>query len=539
MKKEIKRNNYRKKNSNAKNTIVGILCLICFAGIILWQPTPKLDGEPVTVVVKEDAKAYIYDYVGTDKAWLLKGTDTTIPAGTELKAVAECSTYEWAVEDNAGNRFAIKKTSVDGDVSGLKAIRDGYHHVYRGMTLNGRRLADICKEAGDYIYADVNAGKYYFRQIVLANGSDRYDGVLLTVDGNGIVTNTEPTNPARSNLYTVFPFFDRIISLNLLDKFVPFSADADLEVLESFSLKQVGSSILNFFISIVLLFAIIFASFIVIAFVIGVTFGAGNLVFNAIGHFTRLKNSVIYVMEYIYMIPCTYVILFSVLYFFNDFWVLVLPVVIGLLVWMFILVENYSVRGARCTKCRSLNTIDVEEITYLTGYDVEGMHGKSYKVGTTEDIDVVRVVEHKLVETHTDCSRCHHVEDFSSNHNDVGNWVKIETVACPKCGKHTLRASSVVIGSTAEYVTETYRHRGDVKYKGESLKTGNSVFESKDRETTYGHWRGDVLYDKDVYCTECDYSNTVEYRFEPDTSKQKISEEHYKTRWKPKNDIWG
>ncbi len=536
MKKEIKRANYRKQDSQTKNIIAGIICLICLVAVILWQPSPKF-GKPADVVVKEDAHAFIYAFSGAQNKWRLDETDRIIPAGTQLKAVAECSTYKWAVDDNEGNRFAIDKSKVEGDVSELKTITPGYCHAYRGMSLDGRRLDDIMKEAGDYIYADATAGKYYFEQIVLTNGSERHKGALLTVNSDGVVTNTEPTSQPQHNLYTSLPFFDRIISLNLYTKFLPFTQDAETEPYEGFSLKKIGSSLWGIITSIITFILLIIAITIAFGLSVVITYGAGNLLFNAIGRFTKLKNSVITTVEYIYMVPCIYIILLSMFFACNDIWLLILPIAIGVTVFMVQFVESHSIRDARCSECRSLNTIDVEEITYSTGYDVEGKEGKSMDLGKEEDIDTVRVIEHRLVETHTCCCNCNHTEDSSRTYDDKGEWVKIETVACPKCGKHTLDAFSTVTESTAQYVTETYTSKGKMKDKGINLKTLDHEYERVDRESTYGHWTGYVVYEKHVWCTECDYCNTVEFRYTPDTSSHKISEAQIKNRFKPKEDI--
>lgn len=533
MKLEVKREKYRKTTSFITITVVGIVCIICLAGVLLWHPKPKLEGEPVSMSTTQDTPVYIYDSEGR-----LVESDRIIPEGTDLTIIAEFAEYKWCVEDEAGNRFAINKAHLFGDPSQMKAINPSYSHVYRGRTLNGRKLADIKEEAGDYIYAAVDSGHYVFPQIVLAEGSKRYKGVFVRVDENGTITYTNNISSPHSNLYAKLPLFDRIASMNIFNKFIPFNKDADMEAYYTFSLEKVGTGIKDFFVNIGLYILLFFAGLFIAAISIIATFCAGNFFFQSFARITGVKNFVITILEYLYMIPSTYIILLSLFYTFNDIWIILAAFVMGILSAMTFFVEKFSIRDARCPKCLRLNTIDVEEVTYSNRSDIEAHRGDGWALNKEQDVDTVRVINHYIVKTHSECSHCHHCEENSREYDKTGEWKNIEGVACPRCHKLSLRATAKVTESTIRYATYTNTKTGNLNYKGENIFTGDRMFESKDKRTTYGYYTGHCIYSKWVLCNECGYSHNVKERYEPDSSSEKLYEENYKTKWKTKHGLF-
>lgn len=530
---EIKRENYRKTTSFVAINIVGIICIICLAGVLLWQPQPKLKGEPTEMSTTQDTPIYIYNREGR-----LVESDKVIPEGTDLTVIGEFAEYKWCVEDEAGNRFAVNKAHLFGDPSLLKAINPSYGYVYKGLSLNGQKLTDISDKAGDYIYAAVDSGYYVFPQIVLAEGKDRYKGVFLCVDENGIVTDTKNLHAPQSNLYTRLPFFDRIVALNLINKFTAFNTDADMDAYDTFSLEKVGSDIKDFFGNIFSYILLAFVGLIVAAIAVAVTFGAGNFFFQYLGRLTRLKNGVIATLEYAVMIPCCYIVVLSLLYMFNSVWMLLALFVTGFIYALISIIENFSIRDARCPKCLKLNTTDVEAITYANGADIEAQRTSGGKLNEAVEVDTVRPINHFLVEEHLECSSCHHIRVYESTYDETGEWQNIAEVACPHCGKLSLRATSTITKDTIRYVVETRTKRGDLHYEGKNVITGDLMFTSKDRTTTYGHYRGYRLYKKIVTCTECDYCHSVEERYEPDSSSTKLSDGTQKSKWKARRSLF-
>ena len=105
-------------------------------------------------------------------------------------------------------------------------------------------------------------------------------------------------------------------------------------------------------------------------------YGAASLLFVALGRMPGVKNSLIAKLEYVYMIPWMYILLLSCLYLFNSLWIILLPGGVLLLIWMCAAVEKLSIRDARCPSCAALNKLNVVEITYLTGVDVEPVGGQ-------------------------------------------------------------------------------------------------------------------------------------------------------------------
>lgn len=213
MKEELKRREYCKTTSLTKSLIAFVVCLVCFVFFLFWSPSRELAKKDVKIVLKEDCNKWIYVWSG--ESGKLEETNETLKAGTSLKGIAEDGRWTWIVEDENGNRFGVPKLAVEGEVKELRAMNPDFRYVYRADSLTGFSLERICKEAGDYLMADVSTRSYYFPQVVLAKGEGRTKGVLLTVDEQGLVIHTERTSELKYNLYTSAPFFYYIISWNL------------------------------------------------------------------------------------------------------------------------------------------------------------------------------------------------------------------------------------------------------------------------------------------------------------------------------------
>ncbi|RGX80076.1 hypothetical protein DXA68_05765 [Bacteroides stercorirosoris] len=181
------------------------------------------------------------------------------------------------------------------------------------------------------------------------------------------------------------------------------------------------------------------------------------------------------------MIPWMYILLLSCLYLFNSLWIILLPGGLLLLIWMCAAVEKLSIRDARCPSCAVLNKLNVVEITYLTGVDVEPIWGTSWIKNTIIDVEKARRREHQLVEIDTECAVCHHHTHEDRKADTTGDWKPIEEFACPQCGQHTLKATSKVKESNVKRHEYTTRKKGKIKEKGFDFVEWETRYESRIR----------------------------------------------------------
>ena len=531
MKEELKRREYCKTTSLTKSLIAFVVCLVCFVFFLFWSPSRELAKKDVKIVLKEDCNKWIYVWSG--ESGKLEETNETLKAGTSLKGIAEDGRWTWIVEDENGNRFGVPKLAVEGEVKELRAMNPDFHYVYRADSLTGFSLERIRKEAGDYLMADVSTRSYYFPQVVLAKGEGRTIGVLLAVDEQGLVIHTERTSELKYNLYTSAPFFYYIISWNLVTNFQPFTVDANSQPLHHKSLsskfgswfKGIFSSIFWFLMKLILFLLILGGLTLIV-------YGAASLLFVALGRMPGVKNSFIAKLEYVYMIPWMYILLLSCLYLFNSLWIILLPGGVLLLIWMCAAVEKLSIRDARCPSCAALNKLNVVEITYLTGVDVEPVWGTSWIKNTLVDVEKARRREHHLVETDTECAVCHHHTHTDSETDSVNDWKPLKEFACPKCGQHALKATSLVKDSNVKRHEYTSRKEGKIKDKGFDFVEWETRYESKDIVSSHEYWTGTITYHQETNCGHCDYHYEIDHTEKVDESPTKTSTVEEVRKWK-------
>lgn len=531
MKEELGRKEYCKTTSLTKSIIASVVCLVCFLFFVFWNPSRELVKEDVKIVLKEDCNKWFYAMSG-DKI-KIEETSETIKAGTSLKGIAEDSRWTLIVEDEKGNRFGVPRNAVEGEVDGLKTMNSDFRHVYRADSLNGFSLQRIRKEAGDYLMCDVSTRSYYFPQVVLAKGEGRTKGVFLTVDEQGIVTKTERDPELKNNLYTKAPFFYYIISWNLATKFQPFVIDAEYEPISYETLGSMfGSWFKSIFVSIfwfvmkLLLFSLILGGLTLIV------YGAAGVLFIVLGRVSAVNNTIIATLEYMYVVPWMYILLLSCLYLFSSLWIILLVISVSVLMPTVSALEKLSIRNARCPACAALNNLNVEEVTYLVGVDIEPKWSDSWTVNHLSDVKYARKRDHKLVETDTECGVCHHHIHKERNMDSVGEWAAIEDYACPKCANHSLIATSLVTKSTVKRHEYSKRKEGKIKDKGFDFLELEKTYESKDIVTTYEYWAGKVDYHQEMKCKNCDYHYEKDHTEEVNTDSKKCYTTEETHKWK-------
>lgn len=143
-------------------------------GIVLFfsflESFTRTGKKDVKIVLKEDCNKWIYVWSG--ESGKLEETNETLKAGTSLKGIAEDGRWTWIVEDENGNRFGVPKLAVEGEVKELRAMNPDFRYVYRADSLTGFSLERICKEAGDYLMADISTRSYYFRKLCWPKGKE-------------------------------------------------------------------------------------------------------------------------------------------------------------------------------------------------------------------------------------------------------------------------------------------------------------------------------------------------------------------------------
>ena len=66
-------------------------------------------------------------------------------------------------------------------------------------------------------------------------------------------------------------------------------------------------------------------------------------------------------------------------------------------------------------------------------------------------------------EIDTECAVCHHHTHEDRKADTTGDWKPIEEFACPQCGQHTLKATSLVKESNVKRHEYTSRKKGKIK----------------------------------------------------------------------------
>lgn len=505
METEVGRKKYMRKNALVLYLIFFGISLICIGGILLWTPKHHYPAQDTMLTSQENAyKSVLVNWEGT---WDIRSNGESLPLGDTLRAIAEYSRWSLMVEDKQGNRFRIPKDSLIGDFSNLRRLNPDFEYVYHASSLNGRTLEELQNEAGDYLACDVNKGTYYFPQIMLAEGSERWKGVVVTVDASMTVQKTDKTGEVNSNLYAKLPGFASIIGMNLLTKFHSFTVEQDNRPKTYKTLSsKFGTWFKNIFVSIGWFLLDIFLFFLILGVLSFAAFFVIYPLLYGLSLLNVVPNSCIFSLNFLLLIPI-YIILLTSLYQFSYIWLLVIVTGIGITFYCFTAFFQFTPAHYRCSKCKKMNTKEVEEVDYLINVEVEPRSGNSRIEGRTEDITEGREVQTIRTDTHIECIDCHHVEDQSCKRNKELEWKPLAELPCPKCGEHALSATSYVAKVDLKTSEVTSRKKGKIKNKGFDFVDFETKYESQDTVNVQTRTSGNIKYDLTTICSDCEYKH--------------------------------
>ena len=168
----------------------------------------------------------------------------------------------------------------------------------------------------------------------------------------------------------------------------------------------------------------------------------------------------------------------------------------------------------------------------MTGVDVEPVWGTSWIKNTLVDVEKARRREHHLVETDTECAVCHHHTHTDSETDSVNDWKPLNEFACPKCGQHALKATSLVKDSNVKRHEYTSRKEGKIKDKGFDFVEWETRYESKDIVSSHEYWTGTITYHQETNCGHCDYHYEIDHTEKVDESPTKTSTVEEVRKWK-------
>lgn len=528
METEVGRKKYMRKNPLVLYLILFSISVICIGGILFWTPGHHFPAQDT--MLTSHKIAYKFTLGNQEGTWGIHHNGDTLYVGDTLRAIAEYSWQSLMVQDKQGNRFCVSKNAVEGDFSKLRRLNPDFQYVYHASSLNGKTLEELQNEAGDFLACDVSKGIYYFPQIVLAEGAGRSKGVVVTVDALMTVQKTERERAGKpiTNLYAELPGFASIIGMNLLTKFQRFTIPQDD------SPNQISSWFKGLFVSIgwflldIVLFCLIMGvlTFAVFFVIYPLLYGLARLDF--------VPNNCIIALNFVLLIPI-HIIALSSLYQFSYIWILVVLVGISITIGAFQAFSKLSPAHYRCSKCRKMNTAEVEDVDYLINVEVEPRCGDSRIEGKTEDMTEGREVQTIRTDTHIECINCHHVENKSCKRNKELGWKPFAELPCPKCGKHTLSGTSYVAKVSLKREKMTSRKTGEIKDKGFDFASWEKKFESQDTVKVNTRTSGTINYELTTTCSACEYEHEQTVTTKVDSGWESDGKFKDTTSWKKKS----
>ena len=293
---------------------------------------------------------------------------TNYPAGAPFRLLAYTGN-NFLLEDEQGVRMVMPVPSADSySLSGSKVgmnrhiewTFDSYMKADDPDAIAvGQNIDDFIKERGDFTEGNPLVGYYEFKYIVPVINGVRYEsGIALHTDENGVITSGEVINKdhTSSNLFTALPFFDTIVSWNLVthgvnklyDDYEVSSADNEKKGFLSLIMGWIWDFIV-WILKLGLLIVILAVVFIVPAMAIcSVT---GPMIY-----IKSIPTSAINVINLLFAIPVLYITLLSMTDYFHSIWWIMFPIFVAFVVSACSAVLS-STSGRRCPKCRAVDSI--------------------------------------------------------------------------------------------------------------------------------------------------------------------------------------
>lgn len=171
--------------------------------------------------IKPSSKHFITDeYKGVEMLCPrgLKYKEVRVSPGEKLRAVF-ASQFDVIADTENGDRIAIGDFNLMSNLQ-LPDYNINFSHYVKkrreGGTFVGMHIDEIINEYGDYFLCDKKRGVYEFNHIVAVDDEDKYIGLVVTTDKQGIVSKEEFKDKSW-NLYGLLPFYEDIITLNILN----------------------------------------------------------------------------------------------------------------------------------------------------------------------------------------------------------------------------------------------------------------------------------------------------------------------------------
>lgn len=304
------------------------------------------------------------------------------------------------VEDAIGNRFVVDKEKIQcNDSIVLKAFNPGYEYyikmespetLFRNMTIE-----EVVGKTGDYVYANVEKGEYYFPQVVAVQGKVRHYGLTVFIGEDGKVAYVESGEHTSSNWFGALPFYSDIVSLNMLTA----TSEPILRKLpEEPKSKGIIGWILTAAWNLVKLFLFIFLYLLFFIIVFAIPLFVIFPILRLFSFNKSVPNWLIGLTVWTIGLVIVYVITIAQVEGTRQIWLITLPLslIIGLLI---IAYYHGAVENARCPECRNDNAIqrDRKPISIYT-YIWEEDHAKT--LGTRY---VGKVKTKKIYHVELDC----------------------------------------------------------------------------------------------------------------------------------------
>lgn len=278
----------------------------------------------------------------------------------------------WIVEDPDGNRMYIARPKKDtytltgpldetSDGS-RREIKKSYHTYIKADAIDkiaiGKYISEFIDEYGDCTNANPSAGRYEFTYLYpLVDGTRYESGLLLNTDSEGKIVSSGAVNPKNTskNFFNYLPFFDTIVSWNLVSLFSgglyedidPETEDND----EGFVSMILGWiwGVLLWFIKLALLLLIIGLVFILPT--MAVCSLTGPMI-----HIKSISDQVIGGINAFFAVPLLYILLISFTDAFHEVWIVALPIFLLMAVTALTMTVSQTI-GRRCSQCRSVDSI--------------------------------------------------------------------------------------------------------------------------------------------------------------------------------------
>ena len=373
-------------------------------------------SEPIHYLTEE---LNIKDYPVNGGAYI--EVTAVIPAGTPVYPLyylrangkGEYSDAYVLCEDLAGNRFAVDQSKVSPDVSALqlKALNPDYHHYVmddEAKDFIGMHISEVVKEWGDYTYSlkKTNNTKYYiFNHITLAGTIDREESPQLITDMTGVVIDKAVGNVSK-NLFGILPFYDNILTINLLKGKMFFD---DLDKFYNHGKESFLIMLLIYFV-----YASIYSLI------------AGIICFGLM-HIKKIPNSAIKVLFVSMCVICGYILTISLMEHFHEIWILVF-FSMGICLVCYYFSHRLIGLEKRCPKCNAINSVKTEKIVMDSDpYNIYCTFKFPSYSGGDPGYDL-SITQKRYLSFRKECKKCKHLwwEEGTETLN---------ITHCPDCGK--------------------------------------------------------------------------------------------------------